>query len=275
MKVGGWVALWRKLADDDVWLSEPFTRGQAWVDLIMLARFEPGVSIQKGLSIELDRGELAWSEKALVARWRRSRGWVRRVLAALVLAQQIEQRKSNVTSITRIVNYDLYQSPGTAGGTSVGTAVGTANGTRNNNLTIQQGKQVDGRQGDQAREFSEEEITEVHRRSEEILATLKLKCRSTADRETLSKWVILADTIGQVWLASAVEGTRLKIESGTCGNPWGYLTDILKNDARGPGANYAQKMRCVILPEPLKHPPGWREDPAPRLCSSMAATQPP
>ena len=33
----GWVKLHRTLAYNKLWLSEPFTRGQAWVDLLMLA----------------------------------------------------------------------------------------------------------------------------------------------------------------------------------------------------------------------------------------------
>ena len=33
----GWVKLHRTLAYNKLWLSEPFTKGQAWVDLLMLA----------------------------------------------------------------------------------------------------------------------------------------------------------------------------------------------------------------------------------------------
>lgn len=33
----GWIKLWHKLGDSPLWLSEPFTRGQAWVDLLLMA----------------------------------------------------------------------------------------------------------------------------------------------------------------------------------------------------------------------------------------------
>ena len=38
----GWVKLHRKLQESNFWLCEPFSRGQAWVDLILLANHKPG-----------------------------------------------------------------------------------------------------------------------------------------------------------------------------------------------------------------------------------------
>lgn len=40
----GYVKLWRRLKDSDLWLSEKFTRGQAWADLVMLANHKPGIA---------------------------------------------------------------------------------------------------------------------------------------------------------------------------------------------------------------------------------------
>lgn len=34
MTTKGWVSIHRQLCENDLWLSEPFTRGQAWVDMI-------------------------------------------------------------------------------------------------------------------------------------------------------------------------------------------------------------------------------------------------
>ena len=41
----GWVKLHRTLAYNKLWLSEPFTKGQAWVDLLMLAGRDGKVQI--------------------------------------------------------------------------------------------------------------------------------------------------------------------------------------------------------------------------------------
>lgn len=125
----GWFQVARKLQDSDLWLSEPFTRGQAWVDLIGLARFKPGHVRLKGMRIDLQRGQLARSEVSLSERWKRSRGWVRRVLAELETDQRIVQQKTNVTTVTTIINYEAYQSGGTADSTANGTAKRTAGST--------------------------------------------------------------------------------------------------------------------------------------------------
>lgn len=127
--VEGWFTVSRKLLDSDLWLSEPFTRGQAWIDLIGLARFTPGHIRLKGVRIDLARGQLAWSEISLAKRWKRSRGWVRRVLFELEKDQRIVQHKSSVTSVITVVNYDSYQSGSTPGRTTHETAASTANDT--------------------------------------------------------------------------------------------------------------------------------------------------
>ena len=128
----GWFAIWRQLLESELWLQEPFSRGQAWVDLIGLARFEAGSVRIKGKRIDLERGQLAWSEVGLAERWKWSRGKVRRFLNELKNDHQIVQQKNNVTSVISITNYERYQTPGTADGTASRTADDTADGTRKN-----------------------------------------------------------------------------------------------------------------------------------------------
>lgn len=127
----GWFKLCRKMLDSDLWLSERFTRGQAWVDLVGLARFQDGFMRINGVRINLARGELGYSEVSLAKRWNWSRGKVRRFLDELETDQRIVQRKTNVTTVISIVNYELYQSPDTADETPNGTASNTASGTAN------------------------------------------------------------------------------------------------------------------------------------------------
>ena len=58
----GWIRLYRSLLDSDLWLKEPFTRGQAWVDLIGLANYADTERIYKGQPQIVRRGQLAVSE---------------------------------------------------------------------------------------------------------------------------------------------------------------------------------------------------------------------
>ena len=107
----GWIKLHRKLLDNQIWLSEPFTRAQAWIDLIFLARYEstPTVIFIRGNRITINRGQLAWSEDALAKRWKWSRNKTRGYIKHLILVQQIEQQKTPAITLLTIVNYDEYQ----------------------------------------------------------------------------------------------------------------------------------------------------------------------
>lgn len=109
MNIEGWIKLHRKLSETDLWLSEPFTRGQAWVDLIMIANHKDGFIIVRGNMVEVKRGQVGWSQERLAKRWKWSRKKVANFLKQLEMAQQIEQQKNNISSIITILNYGLYQ----------------------------------------------------------------------------------------------------------------------------------------------------------------------
>jgi len=119
----GWVKIHRQLSSTDLWLSEPFTRGQAWVDLIILTNHKDGFYRVRGIKINVKRGQCGWSEVALSKRWQWSRGKVRRFLCELETVHQIVQQKTNVTTLINIVNYDRYQIGGTADSTANGQQV--------------------------------------------------------------------------------------------------------------------------------------------------------
>lgn len=112
----GWVKFHRKLLDSDLWLSEPFTKGQAWVDLFSIANHKDGFIRVRGNKIDVKRGQVGWSQLKLSERWKWSRGKVRRFLNELETVQQIVQQKSRITTLINIVNYESYQSHDTTDG---------------------------------------------------------------------------------------------------------------------------------------------------------------
>ena len=120
----GWVKLHRQIASSDLWKSEPFTRGQAWVDLILLANHKDGFIRARGIKIDVKRGQVGMSQETFAKRWSWSRGKVKRFLNELEMEQQIVQQKNNVTSLLSIVKYDEYQSRDTANSTASDTANG-------------------------------------------------------------------------------------------------------------------------------------------------------
>ena len=110
MSKKGWIKLHRKIEDNGLWLLEKFTKGQAWIDLVMLANHERGFAKTKnGAMNEIQRGECGWSELSLSKRWIWSRGKVKRFVVYLTVQQMIQQKIVSNQSIITILNYEEYQ----------------------------------------------------------------------------------------------------------------------------------------------------------------------
>jgi hypothetical protein len=120
----GWVRINRSLTDSGFWLSEPFTKSQAWVDLFVNANHKDGTIWLVGTEIKVKRGQIAWSEVTMSKRWKWSRNKVRRFLKWLsddgkTIQQTIQQR----TTILTLVNYEKWQSDNTTDNTAPNTAL--------------------------------------------------------------------------------------------------------------------------------------------------------
>ena len=109
--------------DDPLWTSEKFTKGQAYCDLYRLAQFNPGIVQKRGIIIELEPGQIGWSQAELAKRWKRSIGWVRRLLGYLEKAGHIVLQKTNVSSTITLLHWIQNN---------------TANDTANGLQTVQQ-----------------------------------------------------------------------------------------------------------------------------------------
>lgn len=111
--MNGWVCVHRQLADHPLWTRERFTRGQAWVDLILLASYADHASTQGNRVVQVRRGQVLTSQVALAKRWRWDRETVHRfflLLKSLSMCH-IETSKATDTGYTLItlVNYEAYQ----------------------------------------------------------------------------------------------------------------------------------------------------------------------
>lgn len=105
----GWFSIRRSLLSSPLWLSERFTRAQAWIDLIGLANHSEGFIRVRESRVPILRGQLGWSQVTLASRWDWSRNRVRSFLNELEEEGKIEQQNNSLTTIISIVNYDHYQ----------------------------------------------------------------------------------------------------------------------------------------------------------------------
>jgi len=128
----GYIKLSRRLLDNQMWCAESFTRGQAWVDMLLLANHKDGYILKRGIEVKVQRGQIGWSELALAKRWGWSRGKIRRFFETLVRKEKIVQQKTNITTLNEIVNYNLYQAGGTPSGTPNGHQTDTKRYTNKN-----------------------------------------------------------------------------------------------------------------------------------------------
>lgn len=133
MSASGWIKLHRSMFDNELWMAEPFTKGQAWIDLIGNTNHAPGSIWIRGIEIGVERGQLAWSELTMAKRWKWSRGKVRRYLGTLRDKGMIVQQTDKLTTILTICNYEKYQEDDTTDYTTDDTTGSTTDGQQTDN----------------------------------------------------------------------------------------------------------------------------------------------
>ena len=109
----GWIKIHRNITENPMYFSEPFTRMQAWIDLLLVANYRDSVIYVRGNKVDVKRGQIAKSQDFFATRWKWSRGKVIRFLDELQKCGQIVQQKRNVITLISVVNYEYYQQDGT------------------------------------------------------------------------------------------------------------------------------------------------------------------
>lgn len=105
----GWIKLHREIMDNDMWLEKPFARGQAWVDLLLLANHADKNAYVNGQLVTVLRGELVTSNATLCKRWGWSNTKVIAFLNELVESGSITKKTSHRYTLLNISNYAAFQ----------------------------------------------------------------------------------------------------------------------------------------------------------------------
>lgn len=107
----GWIKVYRKLWDDEIWgdESEPHNRRSAWIDLLMLANHEDKQIIFDGHPITIKRGQKLTSIRKLSKRWGWSKERTANYLKLLENVGKITRETDSRRTLITIVKYSVYQ----------------------------------------------------------------------------------------------------------------------------------------------------------------------
>jgi len=109
----GWIKLYRNILSHWAWEEKPFSRGQAWIDLILFANHAPRKISVDGHPVVVERGENYTSELFLSTRWGWSRKKVHQFLDRLVMDEMLAVKRHSKGTVLNIVNYNVWQDDST------------------------------------------------------------------------------------------------------------------------------------------------------------------
>lgn len=132
----GWISLHRQIMDNFLWEDKPFSKGQAWIDLLLLAYHEDTQRLYRGELKQYKRGDVHVSLKFLAERW----GWtwrkVKRFIMALQAAQMVSLKSTTHDTTISIVNYSFFQGKGRTNVTTDSTTDSTTEGRTDSTQSI-------------------------------------------------------------------------------------------------------------------------------------------
>lgn len=102
------IPLSRGIQEHWVWLEKPFSKGQAWVDLLLTANYSDKKQLLRGQMVTCKRGDVNLSMLELSNRWGWTRGKVKRFLEMLEADGMVTVKATTHRTTISIENYDIY-----------------------------------------------------------------------------------------------------------------------------------------------------------------------
>lgn len=114
----GWIALHRSILDHWLWKDKPFTNGQAWIDLILLANHKDTKEYINGSLRAFKKGTVNRSIESISNRWGWNRKKTRKFLNALEEDGMVTVNVTTHGTTITLVKYSDFQTVGTTKGTT-------------------------------------------------------------------------------------------------------------------------------------------------------------
>ncbi len=105
----GWISVHRQIQEHWLWADKPFSKGQAWIDMLMLANHEDKKTLIDNNIVVIESGSFVTSEHKLAERWGWSRWKVNAFLALLQSDNMIFAKTDHRKTTINVINYEKYR----------------------------------------------------------------------------------------------------------------------------------------------------------------------
>jgi hypothetical protein len=108
----GFIKIYRNIATNSIWDDRPYSKGQAWIDILLRVNHQPKKVLVDEKWIEIMPGQTVWSIKDMAEKWGWSRGKVSRFVNGLQSEQMLHQKRTSKFTQITVVNWKKYQQNG-------------------------------------------------------------------------------------------------------------------------------------------------------------------
>ena len=109
IQISGWISIHRKIQDHWIWGEKPFSKGQAWIDILMMVNHEDKKILLGSELVEVKRGSRVTSIRKLCERWGWSNTKVRTFLRLLEEDNMLIVKSDTKKTVLTVVSYSDYQ----------------------------------------------------------------------------------------------------------------------------------------------------------------------
>lgn len=110
--MAGWQKVYRDITKHWLWEDKPFSRGQAFIDLLLMVNHQDKKILFNGDLVEVKRGSKITSLRKLSEEWGWSTKKTKKFLELLEKDNMITVKSDNKKTLITIENYSLYQDSG-------------------------------------------------------------------------------------------------------------------------------------------------------------------
>ena len=109
----GWIKVHRGILENPIWIDRPFSKGQAWIDIILLANHKGKRRTGWKPNAAYKPRQFLTSELKLMDRWGWSKKEGKRVSGTSCVGQHDREKWNRQGTVINVVNYGKYQDLGT------------------------------------------------------------------------------------------------------------------------------------------------------------------